>query len=419
VVVLGKPIGSLNAVEYQEYKPRLSSVIAESLARLRAAHDIVVIEGAGSPAEINLKPRDIVNMHVARLADAPVLLAGDIDRGGVFAAFVGTLALLDDDERARIAGFVVNKFRGDVALLEPGLHYLHERTGKPVLGVVPYVPNLRIADEDSVSLDARHGRRRAAAHELEIAVVRLPRISNYDDFEPLEHEPGVVVRFVAEPRELCGADLVILPGTKSTVPDLQWLNARGLGAEIRARAARGEPVLGICGGCQMLGETIEDTLAIESPHARAPGLGLLPLRTHFEPGKITASVRARVSAASFLTARAQGTEVDGYEIHMGRVEEVRAGSAPFELLSRSGESVQVRDGAVAHEGQVVGTMLHGLFENAVLRAGMLAELRARRGITAPALAVPIAGKQAEYDRLEAAVSSHLDRALLWKIAGLS
>jgi adenosylcobyric acid synthase len=419
VVVLGKSIGSLNAADYQEYKPRLSHVIAESLARLRAAHDIVVIEGAGSPAEINLKPRDIVNMHVARLADAPVLLAGDIDRGGVFAAFVGTLALLDDEERARVAAFIVNKFRGDVALLEPGLHYLHERTGKPVLGVVPYVPNLRIADEDSVSLDARHGRRRAAAHELEIAVVRLPRISNYDDFEPLEHEPGVVVRFVAEPRELCGADLVILPGTKSTVADLQWLHERGLAAEIVARARRGELVLGICGGCQMLGETIEDALAIESSRACVAGLGLLPLCTRFEPGKITAAVRARAAAPSFLTARAQGVELEGYEIHMGRVEAVRECAAAFDLLARSGQPVQVRDGAVSSDGHVVGTMLHGLFENAALRAGMLAELRDRRGIAAPASVSPIAGKQAEYDRLEAAVSSHLDRALLWKIAGLS
>jgi adenosylcobyric acid synthase len=418
VVVLGKPLGSMNAAEYQEYKPRLTTVIAESLARLRAAHDIVVIEGAGSPAEINLKPRDIVNMHVARLADAPVLLAGDIDRGGVFAAFVGTLALLDDDERARVAGFIVNKFRGDVALLESGLRYLHERTGKPVLGVVPYVPNLRIADEDSTSLEARQQRRRAGAHELEIAVVRLPRISNYDDFEPLEHEPGVVVRFVDEPRELCGADLAIIPGTKSTVPDLQWLNERGFAAEIRARARRGEAVLGICGGCQMLGETIEDALALESPHARVEALGLLPLCTRFEPGKITAPVRARVGAPSFLTRRAQGSEVDGYEIHMGRVEATRACGAAFELRSRSGAAVHVSDGAVSSDGHVVGTTLHGLFENAELRAGMLAELRERRGITAPAAAAPIPGKQAEYDRLEAAVSSHIDRALLWKIIGL-
>ena len=237
IVVLGKSRGSMSAREYQMLKPELRGTIGDSLRRLREAHDIVVIEGAGSPAEINLKAYEIVNMHVAKAADAPVLLVGDIDRGGVFAAFVGTLELLEPDERARVAAFVVNKFRGDVSLLRPGLDYLSGRTGIPVLGVLPYVPRLRIADEDSLALEDRRGRAPGGAERVDIAVVRLPRISNYDDFAPLEHEADVVVRFVERPDELAGADLVVLPGTKNTLGDLAWLRKSGMADVISRRAA--------------------------------------------------------------------------------------------------------------------------------------------------------------------------------------
>ncbi|HMJ14631.1 MAG TPA: cobyric acid synthase, partial [Polyangiaceae bacterium] len=254
VVVMGKPIGSMPALDYHAHKPRLKAIIADCLDKLRRQYELVIIEGAGSPAEINLKDRDIVNMHVARVADAPVLLVGDIDRGGVFAAFIGTLELLEPDERERVAAFIVNKFRGDVALLQPGLDFLTQRTGKPVLGVVPYVAKLRIADEDSVSLEDRVGRKRPGREQLDIAVVRLPRISNYDDVEALEHESGVVVRFVERPEEARGADLVILPGSKHTCSDLAWLRSTGIGHVIEERAQSSQPVLGICGGCQMLGE---------------------------------------------------------------------------------------------------------------------------------------------------------------------
>jgi adenosylcobyric acid synthase len=419
VVVLGKPVGSMSAVQYHEFKPRLSEVIAESLARLRAESDIVVIEGAGSPAEINLKSRDIVNMHVAKLANAPVLLAGDIDRGGVFAAFVGTMELLEPDERARVAAFIVNKFRGDVALLQPGLDFLSQRTGKPVLGVVPYVPNLRIADEDSVSLEHRMTRRRPAANELDIAVVRLPRISNYDDVEPLEHEPFVVVRFVDQPDELESADLVILPGSKNTASDLAWLRARGIAEVIESRARKHEPVLGLCGGCQMLGMSIDDPLGVESTEARVAGLGLLPLHTRFEREKITAQVRARVINPSFLSdGEPSGAEVSGYEIHMGVVESSAPSTALFELQSRNARAEQTLDGAIAAGGTLVGTMLHGLFENDVVRARTLAFLRRRKGLPTPPGGPHIPSKQAEYDRLESAVRQHIDTALLRRIVGL-
>ena len=421
VVVLGRPIGSMSAVQYHEYKPRLSQVIVDALTRLRTHYDLVVIEGAGSPAEINLKARDIVNMHVAKLADAPVLLVGDIDRGGMFASFVGTMELLDLDERARIAALLVNKFRGDVGLLEPGLQFLSERTGKPVLGVVPYVQHLRIADEDSVSLDERAaGRVRCVRDgDLDIVVVRLPRISNFDDVEALEHEASVVVRFVDQPDVLDRADLVILPGSKNTVSDLAWLRANGIAAAITRRADRRQPVLGVCGGCQMLGEVIEDPHGVESRHTRVDGLALLPIRTRFERDKITAQMHARVSTPSFLTDEAPfERDLTGYEIHMGVVVATGPCATPFEIYSRNGHSEVVPDGAISQDGAVVGTMMHGLFENDALRARTLAFLRRRKGLPETLATSGVAPKQAEYDRLAAAVRTHIDCELLWRIVGL-
>jgi adenosylcobyric acid synthase len=416
VVVLGKPWASLRAAEYHERKPELRRVVKESLERLRARVDVVVIEGAGSPAEVNLKDRDIVNMDVARAVDAPVLLVGDIDRGGVFAAFVGTIELLEPDERARIAAFVVNKFRGDRALLEPGLDFLRARTGIPVLGVLPYLRGLRIADEDSVSLDERPRTRRAGPGDLDVAVVRLPRISNFDDLEPLEHEPGVVVRYAERAAELRGADLVILPGSKSTIPDLAWLQAAGFAEEIAARAGRGEPVLGICGGCQMLGGAVEDPLGTESEVLRADGLGLLPLSTRFTREKVTTQARARAVEASFLQPR-DGAQLAGYEIHMGVTGRTDGGRPAFEVVSRNERPCAVPDGAVGEGGAVVGTMLHGLLENDGVRAALLDHLRARRGLPAAPVQAG-AGRQASYDRLARAVGEAFDRDLLARIVGL-
>ncbi|WP_437876836.1 cobyric acid synthase [Sorangium sp. So ce513] len=424
VVVLGKPVGSLHARDYFAYRGELKDIIARSLGRLREAHDVVVIEGAGSPAEINLKDRDIVNMHVARVADAPVLLAGDIDRGGVFAALVGTMALLDPDERARVAAFVINKFRGDLRLLEPGLEMLTARTGVPVLGVVPYLKELRIADEDSVALEGRRRRGPAGPGELDIAVVRLPRISNHDDVEPLEHEPGVVVRFIERPDEIGGADLVVLPGTKSTMADLAWLRASGLAEAVAARARQGGWTLGICGGCQMLGGAIEDPEGVESAEASSRGLGLLDVWTRFERTKTTAQVRARLAGDSFLgAAGAAGAgegeaELTGYEIHMGQVERLGGARAAFAIASRSGRAESALDGAVSADGVVVGTMIHGIFENHGLRRALLAALRARRGLPAPAGEPAIPSRHDEYDRLATAVEASLDRALLDRIVGL-
>jgi adenosylcobyric acid synthase len=420
VVVLGRPYGRMDAVEYHRHKPELRAVVAAALDRQRRAADLVVIEGAGSPAEINLKSHDIVNMSVAHAADARVLLVGDIDRGGVFAAFVGTLELLEPDERARIAAFVINKFRGDPALLTPGLEFLTARTQLPVMGVLPFLPGLPLPDEDSLNLDDRARRRRAGPGEIEIAVVRLPRISNFDDFEPLDQQPGVVLRFIDHPADVAGADLVVLPGSKSTVADLLWLRATGLHSAIIARAGRGEPLLGICGGCQMLGDEILDPHDAEAASPRTPGLGLLPFFTQFATSKVTAQVLARPATPSFLTEGAPAdTELRAFEIHMGHLHpRAGASAAPtFGLTRRNGAAVTVSDGAVSADGNVVGTLLHGLFENPSVMASLLDHLRRRRGLPTPSPLVPYS-RETAYERLADAAQQYLAGPLLDQLAGL-
>lgn len=407
-VLLGRPLTVSDAAG----KARAREAVAESLRTLRREYDVVVIEGAGSPVELNLVDRDLANMHTARLADSPVLLAGDIDRGGVFAALVGTLALLAPEDRARVKGLVVNRFRGDPSHFADGRRMLEARAGVPVLGVVPHLKDLRIADEDSLSLA---GARRGAfgAGRVRIAVVRLPHISNFDDFAPLEAEPGAEVRYVTEPGALAEGDLAILPGTKATVADLAWLRERGLAEAIADRARRGAPILGVCGGCQMLGERIEDPDGVEGAAATVDGLALLPLATRFGPGKITEQATARAASASFLTeALDPEAALSGYEIHMGEVRRTTPGPGAF-ALARGKDRAPVSDGAVSVNGRVVGTMLHGLFENASLRRALLAALGGPAGgpgaVWAP---------EAEYDRLADAVRAALDWPRVLRIIGL-
>ena len=335
VVVAGVPRGSFAFAEYRELRAELMKVVEASLDRLRRDHDLVIIEGAGSPAEINLNDGEIVNMRIARLADAPVVLAGDIDRGGVFAAFVGTLALLDPEDRERVRAFVINKFRGNRALLTSGLDLLTERTGRPVLGVVPYVEDVPVAAEDALDLDDRHG---PFVADIDVAVIRTPRIANFDDFEPLAREPRVRVRFVRDPAELAAADLIVLPGSKNTSGDLAWLRATGLAEAIVGAARAGRLILGVCGGYQMLGETLRDPLGIESAAGEARGLGLLPVVTTFAPAKTTVRVSARATAKAGVFAQAWGLELSAYEIHMGRTER-RGGDHPFTVTKRNGAGV--------------------------------------------------------------------------------
>lgn len=353
VVVLGKPLAQVGALDYRELAGKLESVVHEALDELRARFDVVICEGAGSPAEINLRDRDLANMGLARAADLPVIVVGDIDRGGVLASMFGTLAVLSPDDQRLIAGFVINKFRGDARLLAPGLDMLRERTGRPTLGVLPWRADLWLDAEDSLDLDSRPRTvlPPLGTDLLRIAVVRLPRMSNVTDVDPLAAEPGVDVRLVTTPGELADADLVILPGTRATVSDLDWLRATGLAAAVTERVANGRPVLGICGGFQMLARTIADD--VESGRGVVDGLGLLPVDVEFG----TEKVLARRSGIAL------GHPVDGYLIHHGRVRV--GGGEPF------------LDGCAV--GAVAGATWHGIFEADGFRRAFLRGLAARTG----------------------------------------
>ncbi|PYN36755.1 MAG: cobyric acid synthase CobQ [Candidatus Rokuibacteriota bacterium] len=413
VVVRGRAVTSVTWREYQRMQAELLPIVAESLARLRRAWDLVIIEGAGSPAEINLRDSDIVNMKVARMADAPVLLVGDIDRGGVFAALLGTLALLDAVDRARVGGLIVNRFRGDETVLTAGLSELSARAGVPVLGVVPYLDARLVPSEDSLDLDERS--RWGTRGALDIAVVRLPLISNFDDFEPLAAEPGVSVRFVRSADEIRGADVVVLPGSKGTVSDLQWLFATGLAQAIQGAAAAGRPVVGFCGGYQMLGAAVHDPDRVESDAPSTRALGLLPVSTTFVREKTTVRVRARVAATCALFASAAGTEVVAYEIHAGRTSP--SVLSPFTIEQRGDVPGRDGDGAVSSSGNVVGTYLHGLFANDSLRRAFLESLADRKGIACdPRWGTP-AGDS--YEHLADAVAGTVDIGAVAKLVGLS
>lgn len=408
VILMGKPSGSRSARELFATGLDVKGAVVDALQTLRGRHDLVVIEGAGSPAEINLRERDVANMFAAKAADAPVLLAGDIDRGGVFAAFVGTLSLLLPEDRARVRGFLVNKFRGDLTLLEPGLAWLREQTGIPVVGVLPHLGKLRIAEEDSLNVDARTARRAPADPTLSIAVLRLPRISNHDEFQPFEHEQGVALTFTDDPAVALLADLLIVPGTKSTVSDLFWLREAGLDHVVKLRAQRGLPVLGICGGCQMLGQRIVDHDGVESSDPETLGLSLLPLVTRFRARKNTQRVRARAFGDNWLFAGLpREEEIPGYFIHAGMT---RGDGVPAHEFATDGEE-WAANGAVSANGAVIGTMVHGLLEHDGLRHGLLDELRRRRGLGA-ATERASWDREAEYDRLAATIRAHCDTAFL-------
>ncbi|KEO81794.1 cobyric acid synthase [Tumebacillus flagellatus] len=393
VIVHGKHFADLDAYSYRnEYVPLMIPKIQESIDRLAQQYDLLVVEGAGSPAEINLKDRDIANMRIADMLDCPVLLVADIERGGVFASLVGTLELLEPHERARVKGFLINKFRGRKELLDSGLQWLEERTGIPVLGVIPHFDH-GIDPEDSLALETlRLKARDRADADLDIAVIKLPRISNFTDVAPLQEEPGVNVRFVSSARALGKPDLILLPGSKNTVDDLLWLQQTGLAEAILARQAA---VVGICGGFQMLGDVLHDPDGVESVHPQVAGLGLLPLETTFLAEKKTVRNRGRLLAASF-----QEHEVEGYEIHLGRTER-RAGSAFLQF--ESGEE----DGAVSADGRVFGTYLHGLFQNRAFTRDFLNSLRVQKGFA------PLTGEiETESERREksyAALAAHLRR----------
>lgn len=416
LIVKGKPLRHVAAADYPSVEKTLWAAITESLDLLLAQYDAVVIEGAGSPAEVNLKERDLVNMRVALYSNSPVLLVADIDRGGIFASLVGTLELLDPEERASIKAFVINKFRGDLSLLQPGLAWLEQRTNIPVAGVVPYYHDIHIAEEDSVSLEKRTTMKNRKDYDLDIAVIALPHISNFDDFDPFGHEPKIRLRYVEAYDELGEPDLILLPGTKSTIADLRFLKEKGRDKEIVQRARRGTPIIGVCGGYQMLGESIRDPNQVESSEAAISGLALLPISTSFLPIKSTHQVKARTLPGRGLLQNAGGMSIIGYEIHMGET----AGDAifaPFQIVERSQIPCDEIDGCLSPDGNVLGTYIHGLFHNEGFRRAILRELAARKGVVfAPSHAVLSPADQ--YDRLASLVRSSLDMDLIFRMVGL-
>jgi adenosylcobyric acid synthase len=390
VIVLGEVCGNMEAGEYFDYKNTLMPKVMSAYNALAAQFDIIVIEGAGSPAEINLKDRDIVNMGLAKEVRAPVLLAGDIDRGGVFAQLYGTLALLDDDEKDLVKGMIVNKFRGNLELLKPGLVSIEKMCNKKVIGVLPYL-DVDIEDEDSLS--GRFAAQKSGA-VIDVAVVRLPKISNFTDFFALEATVGVGLRYVDNQKLLGNPDVVIVPGTKNTISDLVWLRQTGLEAGIKRLAASGVIIVGICGGYQMLGERVTDGEGVEGGGSIV-GMGLLPCQTVFVPEKDRRQVSGRTQAFG-------GCDLEGYEIHMGRTFQVGGGEVDTQSL-------------VIEHGNVYGTYLHGLFDSTSARKAFFSYICAKKGIDPLETFDLRLYKEAQFDKLGKAVRQNLDMPLIYSI----
>ena len=396
VIIHGRAVTSMNAVAYHDYKAIAMQAVLASHTRLSDAYPVVMVEGAGSPAEINLRANDIANMGFAEAVDCPVLLIADINRGGVFAHLVGTLELLSPTEQARVKGFIINRFRGDIALLQPGLDWLEARTGKPVVGVLPYVMDLHLEAEDGI--DQRQIDK--AAEVLKVVVPVLPRISNHTDFDPLRLHPQVDLQFIGPGQPIPAADLIILPGSKSVRSDLAYLRANGWDTAVARHLRYGGKVLGICGGLQMLGEQVHDPLGLEGPAGSSDGLGLLAFSTTLAQEKQLRNVRGRLLL--------EDAEVSGYEIHAG----VTSGAA----LERPAVHLDDgrHDGAQSADGQILGTYLHGVFETPAACSALLrwAGVRAVQEVDYHAL------RERDIERLADLVEQHLDTALLRRLCGI-
>ncbi|MGN0482044.1 MAG: cobyric acid synthase [Lachnospiraceae bacterium] len=406
VIVNGEVQGNMAARGYFSYKKQLIPQILEAYHKLEAQADIIVIEGAGSPAEINLKENDIVNMGLAELVDAPVLLVGDIDRGGVFAQLLGTLLLLEEKEKARVKGLVINKFRGDQTILDPGIDMLKERTEVPVVGVVPY---MQVALEDEDSLTERFEKRTVQA--IDLAVIHYPRISNFTDFTVFEQMEGVSLRYVKSVHELQNPDIIFLPGSKNTMEDLRWMRQNGLEAAVKKYASTGGTVFGICGGYQMLGECIEDPNGVESGGTLC-GMELLPVKTVLTPQKVRSRVQGTFLTEGVLDGL-NGHPLDGYEIHMGKTR-LSAQAKPAAVVRDRISGEKKADGCVWN--QVYGSYVHGLFDAGESAQCLVKALAKRKGISFEQKPLDYAVfKESQYEKLAEITRAHLDMKKIYQI----
>ena len=410
VIVNGEVLGNMSARDYYKKKTELIPHIMEAYNNLAKEYDIIVMEGAGSPAEINLKENDIVNMGMAKLVNSPVLLVGDIDRGGVFASIAGTLMLLEEDERKMIKGTIINKFRGDVNILKPGLDMIEEITKTPVVGVVPYM-ELDIDDEDSLS---ERFNNKGTVDLIDIAVIRLPRISNFTDFNTFEYIPGVSLRYVKSVRELKDPDMIILPGTKNTMEDLKWLRESGLETQILKQAAKGKVIFGICGGYQMLGMELSDPFNVESGGTMA-GMGLLPTKTVFEKEKVRTRVSGNFNEVSGILAELSYVEFEGYEIHMGQTTYDFNEEELITIDNVNGEDIIKNDGL--YKDNVYGSYIHGIFDKEEVSKAIVESLCIHKGIDYSSIStVDIEKyKEEQYDKLAEGIRNSLDMKAIYKI----
>lgn len=410
VIVNGEVLGNMSARDYYKKKTELIPHIMEAYNNLAKEYDIIVMEGAGSPAEINLKENDIVNMAMAKLVNSPVLLVGDIDRGGVFASIAGTLMLLEEDERKMIKGTIINKFRGDVNILKPGLDMIEEITKTPVVGVVPYM-ELDIDDEDSLS---ERFNNKGTVDLIDIAVIRLPRISNFTDFNTFEYIPGVSLRYVKSVRELKDPDMIILPGTKNTMEDLKWLRESGLETQILKQAAKGKVIFGICGGYQMLGMELSDPFNVESGGTMA-GMGLLPTKTVFEKEKVRTKVSGNFNEVSGILAELSYVEFEGYEIHMGQTTYDFNEEELTTIDNVNGEDIIKNDGL--YKDNVYGSYIHGIFDKEEVSKAIVESLCIHKGIDYSSIStVDIEKyKEEQYDKLAEGIRNSLDMKAIYKI----
>ena len=409
VVALGRVIANLDARGYYARIEEMRAVAQSAYDRLAARYDVIVLEGAGSPAEINLRAEDLVNMAMAEYAGSACILVADIDRGGVFASILGTLQLMPEPKRARMAGVVINKFRGDASLLDSCIREITDRTGVPILGVLPWTDAFRLDEEDSLGLAGS-----PTGRLLDIAVLRFPHISNFTDFAPLERIPDLSLRYVAKPEALGNPDLIILPGSKNVRADADWLRSGGFDRALRAAEARAIPILGICGGYQILGTRISDPFGVEGPPGDTEGLGLLPVRTRLEPEKELCRVEAENLGLPFLQS---GVAVTGYEIHAGQTEpdgripaggkDAGEGLPALRLIAKNGRISRTPSGCVSVDALVSGCYLHGLFDSQSVRRGLCDWLSARKGVPERAWEAAVAGAD-PYEAAADWLESHFD-----------